>query len=298
MKYNIVSYFLGEGFRNLLKNKKSTISCLGVMCVTMLMFGLFYSIGKNINHMVEEIEAEQGMQVFIVTEATQDEIDEIGEKIRKINGVNKVTPVSQEDAYNQMKERLGDRQALMEGLEPSIFKYSYMVTLTDLTLNSSVQNEINELDKIDKITSSNETINKLSIIGNWIRLITGGILAILIIISVFIISNTIKLTVHARRKEISIMKYVGATNGFIRWPFIVEGIIIGVVAAAVTILILGGAYEFAITQIIQSNITEMTELSLLGFSNMLNDILIVYLILGIGVGVIGSSISMKKYLEV
>ncbi|MBQ6992567.1 MAG: permease-like cell division protein FtsX [Clostridia bacterium] len=296
MKYNIVSYFLGEGFRNLLKNKKSTISCLGVMCVTMLMFGLFYSIGKNITHMVKEIEAEQGMQVFIVTEATQDEIDEIGEKIRKINGVNQVTPVSQEDAYNQMKERLGDRQSLMEGLEPSIFKSSYLVTLTDLTLNSSVQNEINELENIDKITSSNETINNLSIFGKWIRIITGGILIILIIISVFIISNTIKLTVHARRKEISIMKYVGATNNFIRSPFIVEGIIIGLLSSIISVLLVSGLYSFVANKIAMADFD--LGVTVLGLGDLLTQIIVVYALLGMGIGIVGSSISMRKYLDV
>lgn len=296
MKYNIVSYFLSEGFRNLLKNKKSTISCLGVMCVTMLMFGLFYSIGKNINHMVEEIEAEQGMQVFIVTEATQEEIDEIGEKIRQINGVNQVTPVSQEEAYNQMKEKLGERQSLMEGLEPSIFKFSYLVTLTDLTLNSSVQNEINALENIDKITSSNETINKLSMLGRWIRIITGGILVILIIISVFIISNTIKLTVHARRKEISIMKYVGATNNFIRSPFIVEGIIIGLLSSIVSVLIVSGLYSLVANKISMANFD--LGVTILGLGDILTQIIVVYALLGIGIGIVGSAISMRKYLDV
>ena len=296
MRYNIVSYFLGEGFRNLLKNKKSTISCLGVMCVTMLMFGLFYSIGKNINHMVEEIESEQGMQVFIVTEATQDEIDEVGEKIRKINGVNQVTPVSQEEAYNQMKERLGERQSLMEGLEPSIFKSSYLVTLTDLTLNSSVQNEINALENIDKITSSNETINKLSVIGKWIRIITGGILVILIIISVFIISNTIKLTVHARRKEISIMKYVGATNSFIRSPFIVEGIIIGLLSSIISVLLVSGLYNLVANKITMAEFD--LGVTVLGLGDILTQIIVVYALLGMGIGIVGSSISMRKYLDV
>lgn len=296
MKYNIIGYFFNEGFRNLFKNKKSTFSCLGVMCVTMLMFGLFYSIGKNINHMVKEIQEEQGMQVFIVAEATQEEIEEIGNKIRQIEGVGIVTPVTPEEAYNQMKERLGEKNWLMEGLEPSIFKSSYVVTLTELSLNSSVQNQINEMDKIDKITSSNETINKLSLIGKWIKIITGSILIILIIISVFIISNTIKLTVHARRKEISIMKYVGATNNFIRSPFIVEGIIIGLVSSIISVLIVSGLYNLIVNKISTSGIS--IGVTLLGFSELISQIVIVYAILGMGIGIVGSSISMRKYLDV
>lgn len=296
MKYNIISYFLGEGFRNLLKNKKSTFSCLGIMCVTMLMFGLFYSIGKNINHMVHEIEEEQGIQVFIVSEATKEEIENIGEEISKIEGVNQVTPVTPEEAYNQMKERLGDREWLMEGLEPSVFKSSYIVTLTKLSLNSDVQNSINALGNIDRITSSNDTIRKLSVFGKWIRIITGAILIILIAISIFIISNTIKLTVHARRKEISIMKYVGATNNFIRSPFIVEGIIIGLISSIISILLVCGLYNLAVNKIAASDIS--IGVSILGFGEVIKQIIIVYAILGMGIGIVGSSISMRKYLDV
>lgn len=131
-----------------------------------------------------------------------------------------------------------------------------------------------------------------------IKIAIGVISIILLVISITIIANTIRLTVHARRKEISIMKYVGATNRFIRWPFIIEGIIIGIVAAVITILIVGAAYDFVIRSIEASNVLQTMGVTLLQFQEIIKLIAIVYLILGIGVGVIGSSISMKKYLEV
>ena len=120
-----------------------------------------------------------------------------------------------------------------------IYPASYIVTLTDLSLNSSVQQQINSIDHVDSIESSNKTITMLMNITKGIRMVTLVILVILVFISIFIITNTIKLTVHARRKEISIMKYVGATNGFIRWPFIVEGIIIGLISALITVFLVG-----------------------------------------------------------
>lgn len=126
-----------------------------------------------------------------------------------------------------------------------IYPASYIVTLTDLSLNSSVQEQINSIDHVDSIESSNKTITMLMNITKGIRMVTLVILVILVFISIFIITNTIKLTVHARRKEISIMKYVGATNGFIRWPFIVEGIIIGLISALITVLLVGLIYNFA-----------------------------------------------------
>ena len=121
---------------------------------------------------------------------------------------------------------------------------------------------------------------------------------LLILISIFIIANTIKLTVHARRKEISIMKYVGATNGFIRWPFMVEGIIIGIISALISIVILGFVYNFVADTIINSSMATTLQLNLLTFSNMLSMLLVVYIVMGTGIGAIGSAISMKKYLEV
>lgn len=297
MKYNIISYFLGEGFRNVFKNKKSTFSCLGVMCATMLIFGLFFALGENINYMVKNVESQQGMQIFVKNEATEDEIKIVGDKLKEIQGINSIQFVTKEEAYNQMKNRLADRQELLEGFEPSIFPASYVVTLTDLSLNADVQNKINSLDNIKKITSNDETINTLSNIGRWIRIVTGGTLIILVFISIFIISNTIKLTVHARRKEISIMKYVGATNNFIRAPFMIEGIIIGMLAGILSIILVSVGYNLIAKELLTSSINQ-NGITILGFNEIIKQIIIVYMVLGVGIGIIGSSLSMKKYLEV
>ena len=135
-------------------------------------------------------------------------------------------------------------------------------------------------------------------IANIFRIAIGVIFMFLLIISITIIANTIRLTVFARRKEISIMKYVGATNRFIRWPFIIEGMIIGILAAALTIFVIGAIYNGVIQWIEQANVLQSIGVTLLQFSEIVRLIAIVYLALGIGVGVVGSSISMKKYLEV
>lgn len=298
MSYNVVSYFLSEGFRNVFKNKKSTFSCLGVMCATMFMFGIFFSIGQNINNIVQEVEDAQAIRIFALQDASQEEIDTLGEQISKIEGVNKVYPKTAEDAYNDVKESLGDKQDVMEGLEISAFSSSFIITLTDLDLNDSVQEQIMKLDNVKRITSSNQTISALSKVGKWIRIITGAVLIILITISVFIISNTIKLTVHARRKEISIMKYVGATNGFIRTPFIIEGVIIGIISSILSLGIIGVLYNIIATKLVASPTFQTIGVSILTFNNLFAQILIVYVSLGIGIGIVGSSISMRKYLDV
>ena len=197
-----------------------------------------------------------------------------------------------------MKERLNDEDGILDGLDPEIFSVSFVVKLTDLSLSQQIQDEILQFGNIKKITSSDQTVSTLLSIANAIRLVTGIILVLLIIISIFIISNTIKLTVHARRKEISIMKYVGATNNFIRWPFIVEGMIIGVIASVISIVIVGGAYSLIAEQAINVNFMQVMNMSLVSFKDMISSIIFVYMLLGIGIGAIGSVISMRKYLKV
>lgn len=300
MKYNILGYLIGEGFSNVFKNKKSTMASLVIMCATMIIFGVFLIFEQNINHFVKEVEAAQGMQVFIKNGTTQEQIQEIGEKIREIDGVSTAEFKSKEDALNTMKEGFGDKQDLLDGFEGenNIFPDSYIVTLTDLTKNGQVQDEIWKLENIKKITNKDETVSTLISLANGIKIVTGVILILLIIISTFIIANTIKLTVHARRKEISIMKYVGATNSFIRWPFMVEGMIIGIISSTISIAIVGVGYHFAAQQLVNSQMMKLINMSLVSFSDMLSSIILVYMLLGIGIGAIGSVISMRKYLKV
>ena len=305
MRYNILTYHIGEGIRNLFKNKKSTVASLCIMMATMLMFGIFFIIGENINHIMKTIEEEQGMQVFIIEEADSKEVQEVRDMISSIDGVASATIYTKQDALDEMKVKLKDNQEVLAGYDGdnNIFPDSVIVKLTDLEKSAEVQEkiyqiQINGKNYFDEIRSSDKTINALINIANGIKIVTGVLLVLLIAISVFIISNTIKLTVHARRKEISIMKYVGATNSFIRWPFIVEGIIIGIISALLTILIIYGGYTFIISKILGVFNSIQVNVSLLTFKDMYQMILIVYMALGIGIGVLGSSISMRKYLEV
>ena len=299
MKYNIFGYLIGEGFSNVLKNKKSTGASLMIMCGIMIIFGIALIVVKNINHFVTEIELVQGMQVFINNDATQEQMDEIGEKIRKIDGVNTVEFVSKDAALNQMKEKFGDKKDLLSGYEENnIFPASYIVTLTDLNKSKDVQNQILTFDNIKKITSKDELITRLIGFAYGLRIFTAASLLLLIIIATFIISYPIKLTVYARRKEISIMKYVGATNAFIRWPFIVEGMIIGVLACSISIIIIGIAYNVFAENMVNFQFMQAINMSLVTFGDMFNSIILVYMSLGIGIGALGSIISMRKYLKV
>lgn len=297
MRFNVINYLIKEGISNLFKNKKSTISSLMIMCATMIVFGVFFVIGENINAFVKNVADAQEIRVIIKNDATEEQIEEVGNAIIAIDGVRNAEFVSKEDALDYMRDMVGDE--LIEGYEErNIFSVAYNVTLTDLELNDQVQEEILKLESVKKIVSSNQVIAQVINLAKGVRIVTAGILVLLVIISVSIITNTIKLTVHSRRKEISIMKYVGATNSFIRWPFLVEGVIIGILAGILSVVLIGVAYTVIANKMATTPLLEMAKWKLIEFKEMFNLILTVYLSLGIGIGVIGSSISMKKYLDV
>ena len=296
MRYSVLTYLIGEGFSNVFKNRKQAVTSIGTMCLTMLIFGLFFVIGQNLNHFVNEIENEQGMQVYMEPGVTETEIEKLKQELLAIEGINTIDYVSQAEALQYMKDKMGEN--LMENVPENIFQVSYVITLTDLKLSNQIQEQIRKLDKVEDIKSSNETINTLVKIAGGIKIGTYVILVSLVIFAVFIITNTIKLTVHARRREISIMKYVGATNWFIRWPFAVEGMIIGLISGAISIGILAAIYSLIVRAQGFIQFLAKLGLTLLKFSDMFNLIVIVYLILGIGIGALGSTISMRKYLKV
>lgn len=324
MKYNGLSYSISEGFKNVFKNTKSSMISIITMICTMFLFGIFFAIGVNISSVLEQVQLKQGMEVFIWDETTDEQKQTLEDEIKKLDGINTVTFKNKQQALDSFKERMKDKQSLLEGFEGenNIFPASFVVTLTNLEKSDEIEKEIERIgasiatagrsEEVDleieettahdnivkEITSNNKTLGILMTIVKSVRITIGVIFIILFVISITIISNTIKLTVHARRKEISIMKYVGATNSFIRWPFVIEGIIIGLIAAILTLVIVGLLYDVIIQKIEASKVLQQLGVTLLQFTEIVKPITIVYAVLGIGLGVIGSSVSMKKYLEV
>ncbi len=301
MRYSIFGYLIGEGFRNVFKNKKSTIASLIIMCATMFIFGIFFMVEENVNHLTKSIEQQQGMSAFIKDDATDAQKTELENKIRSIEYVNTVTYKSKEEGLEEMKKLFKDKKDLLstyEG-EHNPFEACFVVTLTDLEQAGNVQSQIEDASEIvTEVILRSDTMDALVKIASGIKIISIVIIVILIFISIFIITNTIKLTVHARRKEISIMKYVGATNGFIRWPFMVEGMIIGLISVIISLLILCPFYTAIATKIEESLITVKVSMPLLTLQEMFVPLIAVYLVLGLGIGALGSAISMRKYLKV
>ncbi len=297
MKYNVLTYLIGEGVSNVFKNKKQAFIAIGTMFLTMIIFGFSYIIGENFEHLINELELQQGIQIFMSTDPkpTQKEIDNLKDELQRIEYVNTITFVSNKEAVQSMRDKMGED--IMEGFDEEIMPYSYIITLTDISASKQV---ISEIEKIPNVEVKNraEVVDDLLKVSKGLKIARYVIIGCLIIFEIFIINNTIKLTVFARRKEISIMKYVGATNGFIRWPFAVEGMIIGLISGLISIIVLGVCYTLIYNMDSLSLFLNNKRLSLLHFSDMITVIIGVYLILGIGLGILGSTISMRKYLKV
>ena len=303
VKYNIISYLIREGFRNVLKNKKTTSASLIIMCLTMLVFGLCIIAGQNINNAMNQLEVQQPMQVFINKEATQTEIDTLKSQITSLDEVGSVDFISREEALKlnieTIKETGETAEGLFEGWEDdNPFRASFIVRLKDLKDSKKVESKIKDFKNVSSIQMKSKLMDALMNISWGLNIAIIVTIIIFIAISTFIIVYTIKLSVYARRKEISIMKYVGATNSFIRWPFIIEGVIIGIISAFIAVLIVGIVYTMIYNNV-SLGIGEFNiPIKLLTFSELFNLIIVLYLILGAGIGAIGSILSMRKYLKV
>ncbi len=302
MKFNTFGYLVAEGFKSIFKQKKTTTASIVVMFFTLMMFGIFFLIEENVNYVMTQLSTQQGINAYLDDNLKESELEDIKLKIMKIDGVAGAPKfTSKEGALGVIRTMLGDHQELIEGSyneEHNPFPASYFVTLTDLNKYSEVEDALWNIKGINDVRSNESVITKLSQISQGVR--TGSLVffGIFIVISIAIISYTIKLTVYARRKEISIMKYVGATNAFIRTPFVVEGIIIGIVSAIIAVAVVGIGYNSVMNTILSSTVFNQTPIVLYTFEELFSKVLLVYLALGIGIGTIGSAISMRRYLKV
>lgn len=303
MNYNILNYLISEGFKNVFKNKKSTFAAIIIMFATMITMGLGIAGAKNITSIMEQLSQEVPVTLFIKDNVKKSDLTNIEDYIKSIELVNDVKFTTKPEALQKAKEKFSNKADLLDQYTENNhpFKASYAITLRDLKDSAKVVELLNTADvlngKIEEIQSSDNIINGLNKVNRGLKIIFLGMGILLVVVSTVIISNTIKLTVHARRREISIMKYVGATNNFIRAPFVVEGIVIGIIATAISLLSLGGIYHLiynACNEVLMTNFN----FKMLQFYEVFQSVIIVYLLLGIGIGVLGSIVSMKKYLKV
>ena len=289
-------YLVKEGFRNTWTNRMMSIASICVLLSCLVLIGSASMIFLNINSLVQKIEDENVIMVYIDYEATDADIDEMGIKLNDISNVEKIEFVAKEDAWAEQIATMDEAQAefFTETTDEIPLPDAYKVTVKDLNQFTSTVKEIKALDHIYTVRQNTDLAKKLATLSHGITIIAIVIISVLFAISLFIISNTIKLTVYSRRLEISIMKSVGATNSFVQLPFVVEGIILGVVAGVLSLFAVWGIYEVAVKSF--ADVFRSIGLTALTFTDYALPILGIFIAIGIVSGVGGSLITMRKYL--
>lgn len=291
MSINSFKYFIKEGFKNIWVNRIMSAASMLVMICCMILTGSAVLFSYNVNHALKSIENRNSVTVFLNKEISPSQALRIGQKIENVYNVIGCEYYSSGQAAEKYKDVLGPLyDAVCEDDNP--FPESFHVTMGDLSLYQSTVDEIKAIPEVDSIGDRSETAKKLSDLSKTVA--SGGIAVVcsLGLVSLFIISNTIRISMHSRRFEISIMKSVGATNGFIRAPFLIEGIIIGLVAAIVSTFILGGVYN-----VLWEVIEGIVPFAAVSFKNIFWRVMGGFVATGMFFGIIGSSISIRRYLS-
>lgn len=302
MRISTVGYTMKQGVKNIGRNKLFSLASVATMAACIFLFGLFFSVLLNFNYIVKKAEEGVAITVFFEENLEDSKVEAIGDALRDRDDVLKVTYVSADEAWDTFKdEYFGESKDLAEGFKddnPLAGSDNYEVYMKDVESQKEVVKFAEGLDGVRKVNKSDVVAKTLSSVNKLILYVSAVIILILLIVTVFLISNTVTIGITVRKEEIAIMKYIGAKDYFVRGPFIVEGILIGLVGAAIPLAGLYVVYDKAIDYI-------MTRFSIL---NNILDFMPVWdvykillptgLLLGVGIGFIGSFFTIRKHLKV
>jgi cell division transport system permease protein len=296
MKIRTTKYIIKDGIINAYRNKLMSLASIIIVTASLLVFGIFLIISVNLKFKIDNM-LENQLQIEVYCDSNLDEtqVKDIEANIKMNSFVSDVKRVTKQEALERCKELLEDG-SILEGYDGSFLPESFIIKVKDAEHIKSVVETFRAIKGVESIGFLEGNVNELSKISYWARIISMLLLAILLSVSVFIISNTIKLTVFARRREINIMKYIGATDWFIRLPFIVEGIIIGFVGAVLSFIITYYCYNTIEGQLSKGILGE--SLNFVDINSIVIYVIGSYSIIGTLVGGIGSGISIRKYLHV
>lgn len=292
-----LNYLTKEGFRNLKVNKLMSVASITVLFSCLMLIGIAFMLLVNIEAFISGIEGENIIMAYVDDAATDIEIKKVSLDLEKIPNVQSVEKINKEEAYKDILADMDENlKVYLEGLDENPLPDAYRITVRNMSSFDAVVEQVKSVTNIFRVRENSSLAKQLSDLRDSVTTISIVIIVMLLLVSLFIISNTIKVTMFSRRLEISIMKSVGATNSFIRWPFMVEGIVIGVIAG---ILATGAVWlvsEFALGSLTSS-------LSIVGASVEVNFIdyalwlALAFIGIGIFTGVFGSASSMRKYLK-
>lgn len=288
-------YLTKEGFRNIHVHKLMTVASVTVMLSCLLLIGGAYLIYVNIQSVINRVGEQNVIMVFIEDDATGNEEAALGNSIKNLPNVKECTFVSRDASYSEILYDMGESASALSGISSDFLPNAYKVTISDMEQFDGTVSQIKSFENVLSVRENGELAAKLASIQRAVGLISIAIVVILLIVSLFIIANTVRITMFSRSLEISIMKAVGATNWFIRWPFLVEGIIIGVISAAFAYGIIFGLY--AIAEKVFAEMFAILGNTMVPFQDGAVTLLVAFLATGVLTGAFGSLISLGKYLK-
>lgn len=295
MKLSTSEYFIKEVYTSFKRNIWMTLASIFTVVLSLFILGFFSIVILNLNKMADTLESQVQISVYLKDDLSQEEIDETKETLSKIEGLQDIKFTTREEAMENFKERLGDQQFLLDALDDTNpLPDSFSLTVTSPQQVKTIADTVVALDSVESASYSQDIINHLFNLTHLIRLIGVALIILLTGAAIFIISNTIRLTVFARRKEIAIMKYVGATDWFIRWPFLLEGICLGFIGGGLATIFLYIVYN----QVTQEIYETMAFFPLIPQHPFIDYISLAILVAGIIIGALGSTISLKRFLKV
>ncbi|MBR3836169.1 MAG: permease-like cell division protein FtsX [Clostridia bacterium] len=295
-KRGSLSYLTKEGFRNVWTNRLMSVASIAVLMACLVMMGSAFMVLVNVEGVMQEIEAENVVMVYLDMDATDSEVKRVEQEILETPNVLRCKYTSKESAFNEAIKDLETDATYFEGVEnplPDLFE----VSISDMAKFDSTVTALEQIENVDIVRDNKEIADVLVQIRSSISYVSVGVIAVLLIISLFIISNTIRITMFNRRLEINIMKSVGATNWFIRWPFVVEGMLLGVISAFVSLGVVWGIYallEPTVDSLLNMISKNFVVAEFIGYAPY---ILAAFVVIGILSGGIGSLISIQKYLK-
>ena len=295
MKKNNIGYLLREGIRGIFLHGFMSFAAIWVTVACLLIMGTFGLVLYNLNEMIVELEQENEMLVYIDETYSEAEAKSVGSQINQIANVHNAQFVSREQAVVNFVDEMEDED-LFAGLDPSTFRDRFVITLEDNSKMRETEAAIRSIEGVADVSVHYEIQEGFQTVQRILNIASIIIIAVLLVVSMLIISNTVKLAMYDRKEEIAIMKMVGATNGFIRWPFVVEGFILGILASAIAFFLEWGLYNLLQTQI--SMVDSLDLITVVPFVEVIEIVAIGYAVVGFLVGVLGSLLSIRKFLKV
>lgn len=295
MKFNRYGYLIAEGFRNIFTHGFMSFASVTIIMACLIVMGCFTLLDVNVNNIIDDIGNQNQILAYVdETMSAQDATANIQTKLGAIDNVAKVDFVSRAEAMQNFVEKYDEE--LMEGIDEEVFRHRFVIQLTDLSLISDTQSDIAAVEGIVKVNAPIDYAEKFISVRNVISIVSLVLIVILVFVSLFIMSNTIKLATFGRREEIAIMKMVGASNSFIRCPFVVEGLILGLLGGGLAFAAQLGLYKAMEAKIAQSLAISFIEI--IPFTQLWPFVLCVFLGVGVVVGAFGGTIAIRNYLKV